>query len=60
MPKPVIDYKKCKACGSCIEICPMGVFKKEGNKVVVKNPEACIGCRACETQCSAEAIKIED
>lgn len=59
MPKPIIDYKKCTKCGTCVDVCPVQVFSKE-DKVVVKNPSDCIGCRACEAQCSVEAIKVED
>jgi len=44
MPKPVIDYKKCTNCGNCVDICPMQVFEKENDKVVVKHPDKCIGC----------------
>ncbi len=60
MPKPVIDYKKCKMSMTCIDVCPMDVFEKEKDKVVVKHPEKCIGCRACEVQCPHGAIKIEE
>ncbi|MCP3683013.1 MAG: 4Fe-4S dicluster domain-containing protein [bacterium] len=60
MAKPVIDYSKCKTCGECIDVCPAAVFVKEGDKVVVKKPEDCIACRACEAQCPNEAIKVED
>lgn len=60
MPHPVINYKKCTACSSCVDICPMQVFAKEGDKVVVKHPEKCIGCRACEVQCPQGAIEIVD
>jgi 2-oxoglutarate ferredoxin oxidoreductase subunit delta len=60
MPKPVIDSKKCSKCGTCVDICPVQVFAKENGKIVVKKPEACIGCRACEVQCPEECIKIEE
>ena len=60
MPKPKIDTKKCNLCGTCLEICPMSVFKKEKDKIVVVKPDDCIGCRACEAQCAQGAIEVED
>lgn len=59
-PKPVVDKAKCTGCGTCVEVCPMQVFKVEKGKSVVKKPGECIACRACEAQCPAEAIKIVD
>ena len=58
MAKPVIDYKKCIACGTCVQVCPVEVYLKEKDKVVVKKPDACVECRACEVSCPQEAIKI--
>ncbi|MBN1502213.1 ferredoxin family protein [Candidatus Woesearchaeota archaeon] len=64
MPKPIIDYSKCSTCKTCVEVCPMEVFAVEEvdgrEKVVVKKPDECIGCRACEVQCPEQAIKVED
>ena len=60
MPKPIIDKKKCTDCGDCIEICPVDVFGKNNKEVVVKKPNECIGCRACEAQCEQNAIVVED
>ncbi len=60
MPKPVIDYKKCNKCGTCVEVCPVKVFEMEKGKPAVKKPEDCIGCRACEVNCPKEAIEIKD
>ena len=58
--KPVIDYLKCNHCGVCISVCPMKVYEKEDDKVIVKRPSECIGCRACEVQCPENAIGIID
>lgn len=60
MPKPKIDSKKCTGCGTCVDVCPVDVFVKKGDKSVVKKPGDCIGCRACEVQCPETAIKVED
>jgi len=59
MPEPVIDKKKCNLCGTCVEICPMNVFKKGKDKIEIVNSD-CIGCRACEAQCAQAAIKVKD
>ncbi|MBU0662763.1 MAG: 4Fe-4S binding protein [Candidatus Diapherotrites archaeon] len=59
MEKPNIDYGKCKNDGTCIRVCPMEVFAKEGKKTVVKHPEKCIQCRACEVSCPNSAIEVK-
>jgi len=58
--RPWIDYKKCKGCKSCIEVCPVGVFVIEKSKTIVKKPEECIQCRACEVSCPNKAIKVAE
>ena len=60
MPKPIFDQEKCTSCGSCIDVCPVSVFEKKEDKVVVAKEDACIACRACEAQCPSTAIKVED
>lgn len=59
MPNPVIDLDKCTGCGTCVEICPMSVFALEKGKSKVVNGD-CIGCKACEVQCPANAIVVKD
>ncbi|MFO7710977.1 MAG: ferredoxin family protein [Candidatus Woesearchaeota archaeon] len=56
--KPTVDKNKCTGCGTCVDVCPMDVFELK-EKAEVKNPDECIGCRACELQCPEKAIKVE-
>jgi NAD-dependent dihydropyrimidine dehydrogenase PreA subunit len=60
MPKPVINKDRCNDCGNCLEICPVGVFGKENEVVVVKKAAECLGCKACEVQCPNAAIEVID
>ena len=59
MNKVKIDYKKCRNCKECLNLCAMKVFSFEKNKMIVKNQEKCIGCQACESCCANKAIKVE-
>lgn len=64
MPKVTIDLAKCTGEGTCVDVCPVNVFKlqniKGKKKSVAVNKKDCIGCRACEVQCPEKAIKVED
>jgi NAD-dependent dihydropyrimidine dehydrogenase PreA subunit len=60
MAKVTIDYKVCSDAGACFDVCPVGVFKKDGKKFIVVKPEDCIVCRACEASCPTGAVKVED
>lgn len=55
---PVIDAKKCIACGTCANICAMDVFGPTPPQSVPKVafPEECWHCRACVLDCPAQAI----
>lgn len=63
MPKPVFK-KGLKGTEKCLkealEICPVQVFAEEKGKIVIKFPEKCIGCRACEAQCENGEITVVD
>jgi len=51
----------CKACGICIAFCPAEVFEESKTGApVIKNPDACTGCRFCEFHCPDFAISIQD
>ncbi|MCZ6565746.1 MAG: ferredoxin family protein [Gammaproteobacteria bacterium] len=49
---------KCKYT-DCVEVCPVDCFH-EGPNMLVIDPEECIDCAMCETECPVEAIVCED
>jgi ferredoxin len=48
---------KCKYT-DCIEVCPVECFY-EGELMVVINPEECIDCGVCVSECPVNAIEPE-
>lgn len=58
-PKISINYKWCKACGICIDMCPTGVYQRdELGKPKDVFAEKCTSCRLCELRCPDFAIRI--
>jgi adenylylsulfate reductase subunit B len=62
---PEIDYAKCIACGTCVNVCAEDVFfgtkgfgKIKDQKPEVTYPEACYHCCLCVRECPAEAIGL--
>ena len=71
-----VDREKCKACGACVKACPRGLIEmipcesrayhvkcisRDKGKAVMENCDVgCIGCRKCEKNCPAGAIKVEN
>jgi Fe-S-cluster-containing hydrogenase component 2 len=53
-----INNSECGICESCIEVCPLGIIKKKGYKVVIQ--EECDKCGECIEVCPVGAIQIED
>jgi len=49
---------KCKYT-DCVEVCPVDCFH-EGPNFLVIDPEECIDCNLCVSECPAEAIFPED
>lgn len=54
----------CKACGLCVERCPMDALRLEGSpeaanrlgKIVVLDPAKCIGCGVCVYKCPTQSL----
>ena len=49
---------KCKYT-DCVEVCPVDCFH-EGPNMLVIDPDECIDCAMCETECPVIAIFDED
>lgn len=58
MPHIVTD--NCIACKytDCVEVCPVDCFH-EGPNFLVIDPEECIDCGLCLSECPINAIKLE-
>ncbi len=60
-----IDPAKCEGEGDCGNICPvtiLSVQEVDGKQItqVTGNPDDCIGCMSCVTECKQEAITVVD
>jgi ferredoxin len=44
---------------TCVDVCPVDCFH-EGPNFLVIDPEECIDCALCESECEANAIFPED
>jgi NAD-dependent dihydropyrimidine dehydrogenase PreA subunit len=56
----VVDDQKCTACGECVSICPVEIYKLEGDRIVVGNTDECSGCQSCISVCEPQAIAISE
>ena len=52
-----VDESKCVGCGSCVDTCPVGAIKLEGDVAVV-DAEKCIGCTLCVKACPKKVIQM--
>lgn len=48
---------ECIACGSCMDVCPVGAIS-EGDIYVI-DPAKCTDCGICADECPVEAIAAE-
>ncbi len=55
-----IDQSKCTACGRCLVICVMNLWKKRENSVYIVSDykSHCIECGACAQVCESDAIQF--
>ena len=52
-----IESEKCIGCGSCVDVCPLGIIELVDD--IAQIGEGCNLCGACRDACTFEAIIIE-
>lgn len=57
--KAVIDYNKCRNCGSCLDSCRFGAISLSDGEIVISDI-LCDGCKLCSRICPFEAINMEN
>jgi len=53
------DSALCAGCGTCVDVCPHGVFAMDGRVAVVVRADDCMECGACQVNCPSGAIAVE-
>lgn len=59
----VIDVRRCRGCGLCIEWCRFDAIKEaeiNGRYTVRVDPHACEGCGVCQLVCRQNAISLKE
>lgn len=54
----ILYSEKCIACGACVESCPFGVLRLEGETLIIG--EGCNLCGACVEVCETEALALPE
>jgi len=54
-----IDRDQCMLCERCVEECPYGVFRRNGERIMV-NSRHCTACHRCIAMCPRDAINLQE
>ena len=55
----VVDSSRCRACGTCVEVCGFGipeVIEDPSGRISRIDPRLCLGCGICAAHCPSGAI----
>jgi uncharacterized protein (DUF362 family)/Pyruvate/2-oxoacid:ferredoxin oxidoreductase delta subunit len=56
--RPAVDRELCTKCATCVDSCPNGALKIDGDKIPVLSRELCISCWCCHELCPSRAIFV--
>jgi 2-oxoglutarate ferredoxin oxidoreductase subunit delta len=65
LPKIIYDQNLCKACGLCVEFCPVKAItftanlNEKGYRVLSFDQEVCTACGTCYRMCPDLAITVQ-
>ncbi|PLX31588.1 MAG: (Fe-S)-binding protein [Clostridiales bacterium] len=48
----------CVGCRKCMDVCPLGCFKLDGEGKITLDSTLCIGCGVCERVCKVNAVEM--
>ena len=54
----IYSQDKCTACGQCVETCPFGILRLEGEVLIID--EGCTLCGACVEVCGEGALALPE
>lgn len=62
----VFAADRCKGCGLCVEVCPVGIIALDRNSINARGynparctePERCTGCASCAVMCPDIVIAV--
>lgn len=52
-----IDHDQCMLCERCVESCPYGVFRRDGDRIIIYSRK-CTACHRCIAMCPRDAINL--
>jgi len=53
-----VDSLKCSGCGLCVEACPFGAIRLDGQTIAI-DEKVCLGCGVCIDKCNRKALALE-